>query len=312
MTSTQVALNQVPPHHLDDALIRASRVAGFPHRDHQLLRHVANAVYLLPDVPVVARVGYTAGVVTRSRRAVDIARWLARRGFPVTAPAEPPTGVGQPVVLEAQAGPVAVTFWRYYPQTTDRTLEPTHLAAVARRLHALPDWPRIPLPRFTPLLAVRRALAEPAATRALTATERTWLSHRIRQVRADYHQLDSKLGTGLLHGDLYLGNLLWGGRNPVLADWDTVCIGPREVDLAPTCTAVRFGLAPAAVDRFAEVYGHDLRTWSGYPVLRTIRELSTLDTLIRSAPTRPASAAELRHRLGTLRRDDTATLWHPQ
>jgi aminoglycoside phosphotransferase (APT) family kinase protein len=255
-------------------------------------------------------------VVTRSRRAIEIAGWLSRRGFPATAPAEIPKGLDQPLLLNAGGQRMAVTFWRYYPQAPNQAVDPSQLAAVARSLHRLPDRPQVSLPKFTPLVAVRRALADPAAARALTAPERAWLNHRITQARVEFRRLDSKLGFGLLHGDLYLGNLLRSDQTPgtgvVLADWDTVCVGPREVDLAPTYTAVRFGLATTAVERFAEVYGHDLRTWAGYPTLRTIRELSTLDTLIRSAPTRPASAVELRHRLGTLRCGDTTTLWNPQ
>jgi hypothetical protein len=316
MTPVQTAPNPAPTD-LDDVVVRACRGAGLPHRDHQLIRHVANAVYLLPHASVVARVGYGAGVVTRARRAIEITRWLAGRGFPATAPAELPHGLDQPVLVNACGQRLAVTFWRYYPQTSDQAPDPTHLAAVARRLHELPDRPRVSLPRYTPLVAVRQALAHPAAARALTPPERTWLGRRIRQARTEFRRLDSKLGSGLLHGDMYVGNLLRcdqtaGGGSVVLADWDTVCVGPREVDLAPTYTAVRFGLAPAAVDRFAEVYGHDMRTWDGYPTLRTIRELSTLNTLILNAATRPASAEELRHRLATLRCGDTDTLWHPQ
>jgi len=276
-----------------------------------MIRHVANAVYLLPHTPVVARVGYSPGVVDRSRRAIEITRWLARRGFPAAEPLEPPTGRRQPLVVKIARRRFAVTFWRYYPPD-DRPAEPTQLAAVARRLHAVHDRPPVRLPRFTPLMAVSSALADPAAARALSVPERAWLSGRIRQARDEYRRLASPLGHGLVHGDLYLGNLLSADRGVVLADWDTVCVGPREVDLAPTYTAVRFGLAAGAVDRFAEAYGHDLRTWAGLPTLRTIRELSTLDTLIRAAPTRPASAEELRHRLGTLRRGDNAALWHPQ
>jgi hypothetical protein len=311
MTPVQTTTHHAPPD-LDEALIRACRSAGFPHRDRRLLRFVANAVYLLPEVPVVARVGYGPGIVARARRSIEVARWLAWRGFPATAPVDPPTGLTQPLCVSVRGQTLAVTFWRYYPQTPTTPLDPTHLATVARRLHALPDVPPIPLPDYTPLAAVRRALADPASADALSHSDRGWLSQRISQACAQYQRLDSNLGFGLLHGDLYLGNLLHDDPGAVLADWDTVCVGPREIDLAPTYTAVRFGLAPKAVDRFAEAYGHDLRAWAGYPTVRAIRELSTLDTLIRSAPTRPASADELRHRVGTLRCGDTTTLWNPQ
>jgi len=311
MTPVPVTTTHVPSD-LDDTLVVACRAAGFPHRDRQLLRNVANAVYLLPEVPIVARVGHGPGVVARSRRAIEVARWLAGRGFPATAPVEPPTGLSQPLRFTKRGQSLAVTFWRYYPQDPAEPLDPGQLAAVAHDLHALPDVPPFPLPAYSPLVAVRRALADPASADALPRADRTWLSQRVSQACAEFQRMESTLGFGLLHGDMYLGNLLHGDPGVVLADWDTVCVGPREIDLAPTYTAVRFGLAPTAVDRFAEAYGHDLRGWAGYPTVRAIRELSTLDTLIRAAPTRPASADELRHRVGTLRCGDTVTLWHPQ
>jgi len=113
---------------------------------------------------------------------------------------------------------------------------------------------------------------------------------------------------------MYTGNLLWSGddHSVVLGDWDSVCFGPREIDLAPTFTATRFGLDVASVDRFAAEYGYDLRAWSGYSTLRAIRELSTLTALVRLAPNKPASARELQHRLDTLRQGDATALWTRQ
>src|SRR5262249_35320626 len=115
-------------------------------------------------------------------------------------------------------------------------------------------------------------------------------------------------------GDMYAGNLLWRGddRHVVLGDWDSACLGPREIDLAPTFTAIRFGLDVFSVDRFAVEYGYDLRAWSGYPTLRAIREVSTLTALVRLAPNTPALARELRHRLDTLMHENVDALWTPQ
>jgi hypothetical protein len=59
-------------------------------------------------------------------------------------------------------------------------------------------------------------------------------------------------------------------KRPVLADWDAISIGPREINLIPTLQAPRFGL-PAA-DRNAFIAA-DIRPWSGYQVLLDIREL---------------------------------------
>lgn len=53
---TNPTVRSVPD--LDRVLTTASAQAGFGAEGARLLRHFANAVYLLGDVPVVARIGY--------------------------------------------------------------------------------------------------------------------------------------------------------------------------------------------------------------------------------------------------------------
>ena len=71
----------------------------------------------------------------------------------------------------------------------------------------------------------------------------------------------------MIHGDAWWGNLLRDGDRVVLADWDNVSTGPREIDLIPTLQASRFGLPEHERDAFIAAYGHDIRSWPGYPVL---------------------------------------------
>lgn len=302
--------NGGPPPNLDQLVVRACEQVGLPARRRQLLRHYANAVYLVEDEPVVVRVAYGAGTVERARTAVTITEWLSREGFPVTEPAAQ-IGVDQPVVFAAP-GEVAVTFWQYYPQPPQPPdWDLAVLGRIARQLHDLTSAPAVPLPSFTPLRSIQQAVRSALAAGSFDEDSLEWLSRRIDSLRQEYDRLQFSLGTGLIHGDMYSGNLLLGASgSALLGDWDSVCLGPREIDLAPTFTATRFGLDMASVDRFAEAYGHDLRTWSGYRTLRAIREVTTLTALVQLAPTDRSSAEELRHRLLTLRRDDSVTTWN--
>lgn len=109
----------------------------------------------------------------------------------------------------------------------------------------------------------------------------------------------------MIHGDAWTGNLLRDGDRVVLADWDAVSTGPREIDLIPTLQAPRFGLPARERDAFITAYGHDIRTWPGYPVLRDIRELSTMTALLRDAHLDPAARDQLQVRLTSLRTGDT-------
>jgi aminoglycoside phosphotransferase (APT) family kinase protein len=119
-----------------------------------------------------------------------------------------------------------------------------------------------------------------------------------------YQQLAFALPSGMIHGDAWTGNLLRNGSQVVLADWDAVSTGPREIDLIPTLQARRFGLPDDEREAFITAYGHDIRTWPGYPVLRDIRELSTLTALLRNAHLDPAAHDQLQVRLRSLHTGD--------
>src|ERR1022692_784716 len=67
-----------------------------------------------------------------------------------------------------------------------------------------------------------------------------------------------------------------------------------------TLQATRFGLPDDQRDAFVAVYGQDIRSWDGYPVLCDIRELSTLTALLRDGHADAAAQRELRIRLRSL------------
>ncbi len=125
-----------------------------------------------------------------------------------------------------------------------------------------------------------------------------------------YDQLIFPLSAGMIHGDAWRGNLLRDENRVVLADWDAVSTGPPETDLIPTLQARRFGLPESQRDAFIAAYGYDIRSWTGYPILREIRELSTLSALLRDGHFDPAAQRELQVRLRSLRTGDDCK-WTP-
>lgn len=231
-------------------------------RDARLIRLFGTAVYHLPATGAVARIAPVTSPesVTRLATSVRLTRWLARIGFPTVEPL--------PVDQSVTSHGCAVTFWRYLPQNGPEP-EPADLGRLLHRLHKL-DPPPVPLPVYRPLVSVRRTIQ---SSRAIDDDERSWLRNRCAQLLDAYDQLQFMLPAGLIHGDAWRGNLLRDGQRIVLADWDAASTGPREVDLVPTLQAVRFGLPKDQLDAFIAAYGHDIRSWSGYPILRDIREL---------------------------------------
>jgi len=281
-----------------------------------LLRHFSNAVFRIGDV--VARVAYGPGAAERSQRALTVTHWLASQGFPATdaiplEEGEPP----KPVVVTRDDEEIAVTFWTYYPQGTPARPDFGVLGRMARLLHEASALPPLALPAYEPLKSLQGILiTSPTPSELFTPGDRAWLTERATELADQVTHLTSRLGIGLVHADMWSGNLLHhpgGGLDGwLLGDWDGVCIGPREVDLSPTAVAARFGVDTANADRVAEGYGFEIRHWPGYPLLREVRELSTLSALIKLAATHPASARELNLRVNSLRLGDTTVRWNRQ
>jgi aminoglycoside phosphotransferase len=259
----------------------------------RLIRLFATAVYHLPAADAVARIAPVTSPASMARLAtsVQVTRWLTGVGFPSVEPLP----VEQPVTSDG----CVVTFWRYLPQDGPAPV-PADLGRLLRRLHRLGS-PPVALPAYRPLVSARRAIA---SSGAIDEEERAWLGERCEQLLDAYGRLSFRLPSGMIHGDAYRGNLLRDGQRVVLADWDAVSTGPREVDLIPTLQATRFGLPDDQRDAFIAAYGRDIRSWDGYLVLRDIRELSTLSALLRDGHVDRAARRELRVRLRSLRTGD--------
>ncbi|GIH10074.1 hypothetical protein Rhe02_81410 [Rhizocola hellebori] len=258
---------------------------------------------------------YGPDAVQRSAQALMVTHWLNLQGFPATEPILGLHPTLEPVVITGHDGELAVTFWVYYPQPKDDRPDFKVLGNLTKLLHQVAGAPPIPLPTYEPLRSLRHLLSTSTAKAVLGPEASAWLSARAATLANEANTLTSALGVGMIHGDLYAGNLLASGSGDVpwrLGDWDSVCIGLREIDLAPTAVAARFGLDASSIEQASDAYGFDVRAWPAFPVLREIRELSTLTALIRLAGTQPQSAKELNLRINSLRDGDTTIFWHPQ
>ena len=165
------------------------------------------------------------------------------------------------------------------------------VAEVFAKLHALTAPDSLHLPPLTPF--------ENAAHRIeindwLTPEDRTFLIDRLAELQSDYAGLEFVLPPGVIHGDASIGNVLRDRQgNPVVIDLDGFAIGPREWDVVLTAIYYdSFGWhTREEYETFVRVYGFDIMTWPGYPVLREIREFLMVTWVIQKASENERTAA---------------------
>jgi aminoglycoside phosphotransferase (APT) family kinase protein len=162
-----------------------------------------------------------------------------------------------------------VTFWEeLLPHTPAR---PGDIGALLRRLHTMPAE-GIVLPATDPFVQIETRIASLAF---LDRSDREWLLARAGELRRRYADRPAGSPTGLVHGDPWAGNAVHTHGWPVLLDLERFSVGPPEYDLVVIAASyTSYGLLPA--DQYHELvaaYGRDVTTWTGYPLLRDIREL---------------------------------------
>jgi aminoglycoside phosphotransferase (APT) family kinase protein len=133
-------------------------------------------------------------------------------------------------------------------------------------------------------------------------------------MRAEYDRLEFTLPQGVIHGDANVGNVLRDrDGDPVVIDLDGFAVGPREWDLALTAIYYdSFGWhTREEYEDFVRVYGFDIMKWSGYPVMRAVREFLMVTWVIQKAAESAQAAAEAAKRIAALRTSGSRKDWQP-
>jgi aminoglycoside phosphotransferase (APT) family kinase protein len=283
----------------------AARQAGLRTDGAFMLGLHSNAIFVVPDPGLVVRIATNPDALPAVTAAVRVTQWLADRGFPCTVPADI---AGQPVIIDGRV----VTFWRYLATGSPSRPSAADLGRLLRELHASPLPPQPPPPLTDPLSSVAAAVTR--TPEAMPQPDRVWLRARIADLRTWWQTARFPHPACLIHGDAHGNNLIQTlDGTVVLGDWDHVSTGPREWDLVqPHYTHRRFH-RPAAtdLDAFANAYGWEVRDYPELGTLIAIRELSGLAPYIRTATDNQFSAAELTHRLATLRHAQDFAPWTP-
>ncbi|GGP38046.1 aminoglycoside phosphotransferase [Saccharothrix coeruleofusca] len=272
---------------------------GLSHRGARLVKFTSNAVYDLPEDRVVVRIVGSMALRHRAHKVVRVARWLADHGVPAVRLVDVP----QPVAV----GEHLATLWHTVP-SGGRPVDGRDLGRLLCLVHQLPE-PDFELPRWAPLDDVHRRIAD---AEELAPGDRRFLEERCADLAGRLAGLEPALPVGVLHGDAHLGNLIPSPDGPVICDFDSTSVGPREWDLSTLPVGVaRFGHPERWYRQLADEYGFDVTRWPGFGLLRDVRELKLTTSVLPILRSHPEVRAELRRRLRALRDGDTATPWSP-
>jgi len=289
---------QFSPENLAEALTAVCAEAGLDPAGAELLRCTNNAVFELATAPVVVRIVASNALRHRVDKVVRVATWLAVHDLPAVRLVP---GIGQPV----SAGPYVATVWETVPHGGKRP-RGRDLAKLLRRLHELPK-PPFALPAWEPLDDVRRRIGE---ADGLDDADLRFLIDRLDEVSDRLDALEFASPTSLLHGDAHLGNLIPSPAGPVLCDFDSASLGPPEWDLTPLAVGVvRFGEPAGRYRELVRTYGFDVTRWKGFPVLRAVRELKLITSVLPILSSRPEVRPEFFRRLTDVRRGDVSARW---
>lgn len=274
---------------LQHVLAAACARVGLDPAGAEPIRLGENAIFRLP-ARVVVRIA-RHGQLAAASKEVRIARWFAEHAISAVRALD---GVEQPVEVDGRP----VTFWEELPPHRHGTV--VEIADVLRRLHDLPILTGLlePLDPF-----VRLAERIDAGT-TLTVDDRAWLHARLGTLREQYRTLPPGLPSTVVHGDAWGGNIVAtdGGRT-VLLDLERCSIGPPEWDLVSIAirrTSFTWLLEHDYRD-FCHQYGRDVATWSGYGLLRDIRELRMTLYRVQRAAESLTEHAEAEYRVACLR-----------
>ncbi|WP_063046280.1 phosphotransferase enzyme family protein [Nocardia pseudovaccinii] len=290
------------PDMVDKVLISACRAAGLDPADAVMLRLGENMLYQLASAPVVVRIARNLQHWDDAAKEIAVANWLAAQRFP----AAQTYNIGdraQPIQIDGHP----VTFWRFIPGRAANLDETGILGGLLRQLH------RLDRPADLLLPAVQAFGHVPARldTAPIPAADADFLRHRVRELEQELQTLTFQLPVTALHGDAHVKNvMIRDDGQAVLIDLEAFAFGPAEWDLAKTAAEASMGMLDAdAYAAFAESYGYDITTWSGWPILQGIQQIKMTSWLSQNVDHSARVRGEYEKRIRTLRTGQLTEPW---
>ena len=207
------------------AAVAVAEQLGLTVDDPVLVQETNNTVIWLSPEAVIAKVGTHPGSGERLVREHAIASELAQRGAPIASPLP-----GATPVREAETGFV-VTLWCRLDHDPSEPVRGQAVGASLRELHDALRVCSVELPSFrVDLERARCALSDERRIAALDPADRAFLRSAFDDLLPTLD--DRALTKRALHGEPHDGNLLITPSGLRWIDFESVCQGPLEWDLA--------------------------------------------------------------------------------
>ncbi len=277
--------------------------------DADLVRFHQNAVYRLPSHGLTVRIYGPEDGAAKARLMIAFADFLKDKDLPAVRLSD--RFPSQPFDI----GGRQVTIWDWLESD-----EPANTAdggyhafgAALRELHAVSGEFDYPVTDLDPLKKIRNRLERLAAAGRLADRHLDTLeASYARTLELAPSLTQSRLGAGVLHGDALRKNAVQSGGRMHLIDFDSVCRGPLEWDIAPTLVAEkRLGFDAADCDAFLAGYGIDRDALPDIEPAMIVKQLSMTVVLCLKAGESDAVDAEIDRRLQAWNAWDFETPWN--
>lgn len=266
---------------------RACRIARVDRARPELLRFGQNAIFRIRP-GLIARVTREGGEPV-AHKELAVSRWLAEAGVPVVRARD---DVPQPIIIDTHA----VTFWQEL--AIERPATTADVATLIAQVHQLAPPAELDLPDLAPFANIRQRITAPIWNEG----ERDALDRHLDALVGRYRAMPASRPWCGVHGDAWSGNVLHTKDGPVLIDLERFSWGPPEWDLVSTAVKyTTFGAISAQEwSTYCDIYGADVTEWSGFSIMRDIRELRETTFAGQAANHYPTAAQQARYRFECL------------
>ena len=191
-----------------------------------LLKDSNNTVIHLAPSPVVAKVATSKlrkQHVSNLEHELNVALHLASLGAPIV----PPSGEIPPAVY--RDGELEVTFWQYCPGEVREEIDCPELIATLKAFQIAFANYQGELKSFTDKYQECYALLDSdRLSPELLMADRQFLQEVYEHLCAKLQTFDYECVPA--HEEIHGGNVLWTDTKPLLIDFESCCLAPREID----------------------------------------------------------------------------------